>query len=157
MAIAAPSLARPAVIDLRPILVVVGILLVILALFMVPPMVADLAAGHPDWQPAYVYLALVGWLGQMVNAHLHHIGIRVLATLARGEDDETRPQALLTAPLSWATFGVYQAAVVLGAVGLLAHQAPAVALAGACGLLGWGLMGANLARAWRRARTFPAA
>jgi trk system potassium uptake protein TrkH len=54
VAIAAPSLARPAVIDLRPILVVVGILLVILALFMVPPMVADVAAGHPDWQ---VFLA----------------------------------------------------------------------------------------------------
>ncbi|MGH6906094.1 MAG: TrkH family potassium uptake protein [Geminicoccaceae bacterium] len=50
MAVAAPSLARPAVIDLRPILVVVGILLIILALFMAPPMVADLAAGHPDWQ-----------------------------------------------------------------------------------------------------------
>jgi trk system potassium uptake protein len=51
---AAPSFARPALIDLRPILVVVGILLIILALFMAPPMVADLAAGHPDWQ---VFLA----------------------------------------------------------------------------------------------------
>ena len=54
MAVAAPSLARPAVIDLRPILVAVGVLLIILALFMVPPMVADMAAGHPDWQ---VFLA----------------------------------------------------------------------------------------------------
>jgi trk system potassium uptake protein len=42
------------VIDWRPILLVVGILLIILALFMVPPMVADLAAGHDDWQ---VFLA----------------------------------------------------------------------------------------------------
>jgi trk system potassium uptake protein len=40
--------------DLRPILLVIGILLVILALFMVPPMVADMAARHPDWQ---VFLA----------------------------------------------------------------------------------------------------
>ena len=50
MAVAAPSLGRPAAIDLRPILVAVGILLIILALFMAPPMVADMAAGHPDWQ-----------------------------------------------------------------------------------------------------------
>jgi trk system potassium uptake protein len=54
VAVAAPSLARPAVIDLRPILVVVGILLIILALFMLPPMIADMAAGHPEWQ---VFLA----------------------------------------------------------------------------------------------------
>jgi trk system potassium uptake protein len=50
VAVAAPPFARPAVIDLRPILVVLGILLIILALFMVPPMVADMAAGHADWQ-----------------------------------------------------------------------------------------------------------
>jgi trk system potassium uptake protein TrkH len=54
VAVAAQSYARPAVIDLRPILVVLGILLIILALFMVPPMVADMAAGHADWQ---VFLA----------------------------------------------------------------------------------------------------
>jgi trk system potassium uptake protein len=54
VAVAAQSFARPAVIDLRPILVVIGILLIILALFMAPPMVADMAAGHPDWQ---VFLA----------------------------------------------------------------------------------------------------
>jgi trk system potassium uptake protein len=54
VAVAAPPFARPAVIDLRPILVVLGILLIILALFMVPPMVADMAAGHADWQ---VFLA----------------------------------------------------------------------------------------------------
>ena len=54
MAVAAPSLGRQAAVDLRPILVVIGILLIILALFMAPPMVADMAAGHPDWQ---VFLA----------------------------------------------------------------------------------------------------
>ncbi len=37
-------------IDWRPISLVVGILLIILALFMAPPMVADLTAGNPDWQ-----------------------------------------------------------------------------------------------------------
>jgi trk system potassium uptake protein len=38
------------VIDWRPIFFVVGVMLIILALFMAPPMVADLAARHADWQ-----------------------------------------------------------------------------------------------------------
>jgi trk system potassium uptake protein len=38
------------VIDWRPILLVVGIMLIILALFMAPPIVADLVARHPDWR-----------------------------------------------------------------------------------------------------------
>jgi trk system potassium uptake protein TrkH len=55
VAAAAPlSVARRVTLDLRPILVVIGILLTILALFMLPPMVADIAAGHADWQ---VFLA----------------------------------------------------------------------------------------------------
>lgn len=40
--------------DLRPIFLVIGILLIILAVFMAPPMIADVAVGHPDWQ---VFLA----------------------------------------------------------------------------------------------------
>jgi len=40
--------------DLRPILLVIGILLIILAVFMAPPMIADMSVGHPDWQ---VFLA----------------------------------------------------------------------------------------------------
>jgi hypothetical protein len=118
---------------------------------------AGVLAGHADWQAAYGFLALVGWLGQMVNGHLHHIGIRVLATVARGEDDETPPRALLDARLSWSTFAAYQAAVAVGAAGLLAHQGGVVALAGALGLLAWLLMAANLTSAWRRARALPLA
>jgi trk/ktr system potassium uptake protein len=52
--VATSRITRRAAIDLRPILVVIGVLLIILALFMAPPMVADMAAGHPDWQ---VFLA----------------------------------------------------------------------------------------------------
>ena len=33
---------------------VIGILLIILAVFMAPPMIADMAVAHPDWQ---VFLA----------------------------------------------------------------------------------------------------
>lgn len=42
--------AISAIADPRPVGLVVGILLVTLAVFMVPPMVADLAIDHPDWQ-----------------------------------------------------------------------------------------------------------
>ena len=37
-------------IDLRPILLVIGILLTTLALAMAAPLIADVVAGHPDWQ-----------------------------------------------------------------------------------------------------------
>ena len=42
-----PDLA--AVLDLRPVALVTGTVLVVLSLFMTPPMVADLIIGHPDW------------------------------------------------------------------------------------------------------------
>jgi hypothetical protein len=53
VAVATSRITRRAAIDLRPILVVIGVLLIILALFMAPPMVADMAAGHPDWQVSW--------------------------------------------------------------------------------------------------------
>jgi hypothetical protein len=60
---------------------------------------------------AAALLLLVGWLGQMVNGHLYHIGIRLISTVARGDDDETRLGQLLAAPLSWASFALFQVAV----------------------------------------------
>jgi hypothetical protein len=116
---------------------------------------AGVLAGHTAWQGAYVYVALIGWLGQMVNGHLYHIGVRVLATVARGEDDETRPAELLAMPLSWASWAAFQVAIVAGAAGLMAQQCTVVAVAAGCGLLGWGLMAANMAHAWRRAHALP--
>lgn len=116
---------------------------------------AGVLAGHTEWQSAYAFTALMGWLTQMVNGHLYHIGIRVLATLARGEDDETRPIELLALPLSWASWGAFQFAVLAGTTGLMAQQAEMVTGAAACGLLGWVLMVANVAHAWRRAHELP--
>jgi len=107
-------------------------------------------AGEP-WGPAYVYVALVGWLGQMVNGHLHHIGVRLMATMARGDDDETPPGALLNGALTWLTFWCFQLAVLVGTTGLLAG-APAFLLAAAiAGATGWLAMALNLAAAWRAA------
>lgn len=73
------------------------------------------ALGGEHWGPAFIYVAFIGWLGQIVNANLHHIGIRLLATAFRGDDDETRPDDLLSPTLSWTTFVLFQTAVILGA------------------------------------------
>lgn len=116
---------------------------------------AGVLAGHTAWQSAYAFIALMGWLTQMVNGHLYHIGVRVLATLARGEDDDTRPIDLLALPLSWTSWAAFQAAVLLGTAGLMVQQGEVVAVAAACGLLGWILMVANIAHAWRRAHQLP--
>lgn len=40
---------RPGQLDPRPVLLVIGVLLVVLAVFMVPPMIADLVVDNPDW------------------------------------------------------------------------------------------------------------
>lgn len=108
-----------------------------------------LSGGH--WQAAYAFVALMGWVGQMVLGHLHHIGVRLLATIARGEDDETEPGQLLWLPLTWSTFALFQLAIGYGVVGLLANSGAIVAVAGGIGLCAWLAMSANVAGAWRRA------
>ncbi|MGC8485906.1 MAG: hypothetical protein ACP5O6_09780 [Candidatus Baltobacteraceae bacterium] len=69
-----------------------------------------------DWSDAFGYVVLVGWIGQMLDAHL--------ASLAR--------------PLpAWLAFVAFQSAVLYGLVGLLDGFAAPVALAAAFGGLGW--------------------
>ena len=87
---------------------------------------------------AAVVAALIGWVGQMVNAHLHHLGVRVLTTLLRGDDDETRPWQVLDPRLTWTAFGFAQAAV----LGLFAGVATGIGgafvaggLAGCCAIV----------------------
>jgi trk system potassium uptake protein len=81
VAVTAPSRGRPAAIDLRPIMVVIGLLLIILALFMAPPM----AAGHPVWR---VFLG-AGAVTLFTGVTL------VLMNQGYGNADLTRRQAFL--------------------------------------------------------------
>ncbi len=111
--------------------------------------VAALAGAYP----AAILLALAGWLGQMVNAHLHHIGVRVVATVFAGDDDETRPWELLDARLSWFACAAAQLAVGAAATGLLAGYAPAFIAGGISGALAVCAMALNAFGAGRRART----
>jgi hypothetical protein len=106
------------------------------------------ALGLP-WGLAAVYVALLGWIGSAVLAHVHHIGIRVLLTNLRGEDDETRPQAVLVAALTWTTAALYEAAVIAGAAGLLIAS-PALVRAAACaGFLSFVALAVNVGTASR--------
>ncbi|MGZ3497013.1 MAG: hypothetical protein ACXWNK_05875 [Vulcanimicrobiaceae bacterium] len=104
-----------------------------------------------SWQLAYGFALLIGWIGQMVNAHIYHIGVRLIATMYRGDEDETQPQVLLTPMLSWASFVLFQAAVVFGIAGLAQPNRSAVAASACCGLVGWLSAIANLVSARRRA------
>jgi trk system potassium uptake protein len=99
VAVAAPSFARPALIDLRPILVVIGILLIILALFMVPPMVADMAARHPDWQVFMAAGAVTLFSGVTL----------VLMNQGHGDTELTGRQAFLLTSSVWVVVGLFAA------------------------------------------------
>jgi len=101
---------------------------------------------------AAVYAALIGWIGGAVLAHVHHIGVRVLLTSVRGEEDETRPWRVLAPPLTWITFGAYQAAAVLGTAGAYLGDGRAIAFAAGAGLLAFAALALNGARAVALAR-----
>lgn len=113
-----------------------------------------IVAGRTMLEPAYVFVGLVGWVGQIVIAHLHHVGIRLIATMARGDDDDTRPEDLLNPGLSWAAFAAFQIAAALGAWALWRLDASMLAAAAASGLAGWLAMSANVTFAVRAARNF---
>jgi hypothetical protein len=108
-------------------------------------------AGKP-WQSAYIFMLLMGWVGQMVLAHFHHIGVRLIATIYRGEEDETRPELLLEARLSWFAFAAFQIAVALTAIGLLHDTLTLIARASIFGLTAWIAMTANILAARARAK-----
>ncbi len=107
------------------------------------------------WGAPAVYVALIGWIGSAVIAHVHHIGVRVVLTNVRGEDDETRPQAVLAAPLTWTATAAYQLAALAGAVGLLGMQPDLVRCAACFGFVSFAATVLNLAWAYRRAASLP--
>lgn len=111
-------------------------------------------AGLP-WQPAYIFVLLAGWIGQMVLAHFHHIGVRLIATVYRGEDDETPPAELLEPRLSWFTLGAFQIGIVIVAIGLLDGHLSLVARGAVFGMTGWIAMTANILAARARAKVLP--
>ncbi len=114
---------------------------------------ASVLVGRP-FSLAYGFVLLVGWVGQIVNAHMLHLATRVIATAYRGDDDETRPQELLDARFSWSCFALFQVSVGLVVCGL-AFDLPWAATAGAsAGIAGWVAMLAGFVIARGRARSY---
>ena len=111
--------------------------------------------GGNGWEAAYIFALLMGWIGQMVLAHFHHIGVRLIATMYRGEDDETRPQELLESRLSWFTFASFQIAIVLVVIGLGHDWLSLIARGTIFGIAGWVAMTANIFAARARAKVVP--
>lgn len=107
-------------------------------------------AGRP-WGEAAVVMMAAGWAGQMVNAHVYHIGVRLISTMVRGDEDETRPGALLQPRLTWYSAVVFQMAVALLAAAAFTGSNGLAARAGLFGITAWIAMIANLALAFRRA------
>ncbi|MBC5828936.1 MAG: hypothetical protein GIW98_01930 [Candidatus Eremiobacteraeota bacterium] len=110
-----------------------------------------------SWSLSFGFVVLAGWVGQMINAHIHHIGVRLLLTVHRGEADETRPEVVLTSSLSWTSFAAFQFAVAVVTVGLLRNSGISVFIGAVAGGLGWFTMAANLLVARQKARQYLAA
>lgn len=112
---------------------------------------AGVLFGQP-WQAAYVFVLLMGWVAHMVDAHIFHIGVRLLSTIYRGEDDETRPIELLDPRLAWLAFALFQLAVAAMTAGLLVPSKAACAAGAATGFLAWLVTMSAMLAARRAAR-----
>jgi hypothetical protein len=111
---------------------------------------AGVLLGKP-WQAAYVFVLLMGWIAAMVDAHIFHIGVRLISTIYRGEDDQTRPSELLEPRFAWASFALFQLAVSVVTAGLIGVVPALVAAGAAIGALGWVVTIGALLLARRRA------
>jgi trk system potassium uptake protein TrkH len=78
---------------------VIGTLLIILALFMLPPMVADLASGHPDWQMFLAAAAVTLFTGVSL----------VLMNQGHADAELTGRQAFLLTTSVWVVVGLFAA------------------------------------------------
>jgi hypothetical protein len=109
---------------------------------------AGALAGEP-WQSAFVFVMLAGWAGQMVNGHILHIGVRLIATIYRGEEDDTPPSELLDHVRPWFAFGAMQLAVTTMTIGLVGGSNRVAMTGAAIGLAGWLAIVSALANARR--------
>jgi trk system potassium uptake protein len=89
----------PAALELRPVFLAIGVLLIILAVFMIPPMVADVAVRHPDWQVFLAASCVTLFAG--VSLVLMNRGPRV--------PEMTNRQAFLLVTLAWAVMALFAA------------------------------------------------
>jgi hypothetical protein len=99
-----------------------------------------LTFADPTYLYPAIYLALIGWIGNALLAHMHHIAVRVLVTLHLGDEDETRPGSVLRPVLSTLTFIAYEGAVAVGAAGFFWQDHSLLVAAGIFGEIAFLLM-----------------
>jgi hypothetical protein len=97
------------------------------------------------------FVVLVGWIGQNVNAHLMHVGIRLMATLVIADDDETPPALLLDRRVGVASLILNQLAVACGAIGLTIFEGRLLEAAAIFGICGFATMAFNVVIATKAA------
>ena len=85
-------------IDLRPVLFVIGVLLSVLAVAMIVPALVDIVVGHIDWQ---VFLAS--------SAVTLFVGVSLILTTRTGWAGFNLRQAFLMTTLAWATIALFGA------------------------------------------------
>lgn len=95
---------------------------------------AGVLLGRP-WQAAYVFVLLMGWVAQMVDAHIIH--------MAAGERRDGR--------LAWVAFALFQIAVTAITAGLLLSSKSACAIGALAGFCAWVLTIPAMAGARRAA------
>lgn len=116
-----------------------------------------LLTNAPRAPELFVYLLLAGWVQPFLLGHLHQIGVRLLATLVRGPEDQTPPVRLLSTPLSWGFWGLTLLAILAGLWGTGAGSGPLLELSGILGILSSGLLLLHLVRMIDRCRKLPSA
>ncbi len=113
---------------------------------------AGVNAGLSAWQAPLAFVALVGWMGQSINGYSLHIGIRLMLTMVRGDEDETAPGEVVNPRWSWTSFVLFQSAILWGTGVLLAGRGEWLPLSGILGLLGWFWLMGSVGLAYRKAR-----
>ncbi len=99
---------------------------------------AGVLAGKP-WQQSYIFVLLMGWVGQVVNAHVY----------------AAKSQELFETRLSWYSFFAFQIAIAIVAHALLNESAGLAARGALFGAVGWIAMIANMLAARRRTKIPP--
>lgn len=105
--------------------------------------------------PAAVVAALLGWAGSAVLAHLHHLGVRVIITFVRGDDDPTRPWMVLQPALTWTSAIAYVLAAVCATAGAALDAGTLVQAAAVLGAVSWVSLAVNIAGAPGRLAKLP--
>ncbi|HRY23570.1 MAG: TrkH family potassium uptake protein [Geminicoccaceae bacterium] len=89
-----------AIVDLRPVAMVVGIVLLVLALAMLPSMLADLIAGHADWQVFLLSASCTAFIG---------VSLILMTTGVSRTPELTVRQGFLLTTLTWVTTTAFAA------------------------------------------------